>query len=64
MSVVRTKLQLVCELVDWEHRYKFGQLQGGSWCLGRVRELMELPKPQVQKEWSRTFELTPERKTP
>lgn len=57
-EAVKTKLELVIEIVDWEHRYKLGRLQSAEWALNRVKELMELSKPEVLRFWKQTFQMT------
>lgn len=55
---MKRKITLVCEIVDWEHRYGERQLMGGEFCLRRVETLMTaLTYADVLALWRRTFEL-------
>ena len=50
-----TKLRMVIKIVDWEHRYKYEWLQGGSWCLQRIEELMKLKRAVVHRRFKELF---------
>ena len=53
---VKTKIELTLDIVDWEHRYKHDRLQGGQWCLQRIRELMKLSHRKLSDMWKCQFE--------
>lgn len=53
----RTKIQLVIDIVDYEHRYKFDHLMSGRWCQLRIAELMKLSKAKILERWRDMFVL-------
>ena len=47
----RTKLDMVLDIVNWEHRYKYGHLESGAWCIERIRELMCCREEAIRRTW-------------
>lgn len=52
----KTKWEQILDIVYWEHRYGYGGLKGGEWCLRRVAELMKAMSSQAAEcAWIKQF---------
>ena len=51
----RSKLEMVLQIVDWDHRYSLAKLQSGEYCIRAIRNLMKLKKNTIEIMWIKQF---------